>query len=63
VHVLQWPEGEVLLPVPPRRVIAARVLSGAPAVVRQSDAGLRLFVAPADRADPDTVVVLDLARG
>ena len=60
VHVLDWPAGEVSLPPLARRVASARVLSGGPAVVSQTDAGLRLSVAPAHRVAPDTVVVLTL---
>jgi alpha-L-fucosidase len=62
VHVLKWPEGEVMLPPLERRVTSARVLSGGNAAVQQSAAGLRISVAPDDRVEPDTVVVLELAR-
>jgi alpha-L-fucosidase len=62
VHVLQWPEGDVMLPPLERRVASARVVSGGKANVRQSAAGLRISVAPADRVEPDTVVVLDVGR-
>jgi alpha-L-fucosidase len=61
VHVLRWPEGGLRLPPLPERVSAARVLSGGSAELEQADDGLRISVAPADRTDPDTVVVLTVA--
>ena len=61
VHVLQWPEGDLSLPALARRVASARVLSGGTAAVQQTDAGLRIIVAAADRTPPDTIVVLELA--
>ena len=51
-----------MLPPLAGRVIASRVLSGGSAVVQQTDAGLKIFVAPSDRQDPDTIVVLQLQR-
>jgi len=61
VHVLQWPEGDLVLPALDGQVKTARVLSGGKAGIQQSAAGLRVAVAAADRTDPDTVVVLQLA--
>ena len=63
VHVLQWPEGEVVLPPPGSRVVSARLLAGGNASVQQTPDGVRIGVAPADRTEPDTIVVLELARG
>jgi alpha-L-fucosidase len=62
LHVLRWPEGSLLLPSLERRVAAARLLSGGKAAAEATAAGLRVSVAPADRTDPDTVVVLELGR-
>ena len=62
VHVLKWPEGDLTLPPPAGRVVSARVLSGGRANVQQTDAGLRISIAPPDRVEPDTIVVLDLER-
>ena len=62
VHVLQWPEGDLRLPPLHGRVNSARVLSGGKAMVVQTDEGLRISVAPADRAEPDTIVALELER-
>ena len=62
IHVLQWPERDLVLPPLARRVTSARVLSGGKASVQQSGDGLRIIVAAADRMAPDTVVVLERAR-
>jgi len=62
VHVLHWPEGDLLLPPLHRRVKTARVLPGGPAAIRQTDEGLRISVALADRQEPDTIVALELKR-
>ena len=62
VHVLKWPEGEVVLPPLQDRVVSARVLSGGKAGVRQTGDGLWISVAPAERTEPDTIVVLELTR-
>jgi alpha-L-fucosidase len=62
VHVLKWPDGELQLPALAERVVSARVLGRGAAAVQQSAAGVRISVAAADRAEPDTIVVLELAR-
>ena len=61
VHVLQWPEGDLLLPALAGQVKSARVLTGGKVSVLQSAGSLRISVAPAGRTTPDTVVVLELA--
>ncbi len=60
VHVLRWPEGGVTLPALRGRLNSARVLSGGKALVEQTDAGWLIAVAPADRMEPDTIVVLEM---
>jgi alpha-L-fucosidase len=60
VHVLQWPEGDLTLPPLDRRVKSARVLSGGKAIARQTAEAVRISVASGDRAEPDTIVVLEL---
>lgn len=62
IHVLQWPEDVLSLPPLTRRVRSARVLSGGGARFEQTPAALLIQVAPADRAAPDTVVVLELEQ-
>jgi alpha-L-fucosidase len=61
VHVLEWPrEGPVGLPPLERRVLAASVLGGGDAEVRQASRGITLDVARAQRRPIDTVVRLEL---
>ena len=60
LHVLKWPDGALAFPPLPSRVLSARVLSGGDAIARQTDLGLEISVAPADRTEVDTIVVLKL---
>lgn len=60
VHVLKWPEGAVLLPNIPAKIVGAEILGGGRADVRQTDGGIEISVAPANRDANDTVVVLHL---
>ena len=58
VHVLQWPDGPLKLPNISARIVSAEVLAGGKAQVRQTDGGIEISVAPADRDASDTVVAL-----
>ena len=61
VHVLRWPtQGAVVLPPLERRVLAASVVGGGGAEVRQTTAGTLVDVAPRERSPIDTVVRLEL---
>lgn len=63
VHVLHWDDRDLTLPPTPGRVRAARMLVGGATVpVRSTPTGVTLTLPPADRDEPDRVVVLDLAR-
>ncbi|MDB6093622.1 MAG: Alpha-L-fucosidase [Verrucomicrobia bacterium] len=62
LHVLKWPDGDLVLPPLDRRVTSARVLSGGKALAEQTDDGLRISVGPADRGETVTVVALELDR-
>ena len=62
LHVLKWTPDGIQLPALPARVIRARLLSGAKVDFTQNDQGLKINVAAADKASPDTVVALDLDR-
>jgi len=62
LHVFKWPEEPLTLPALPAKVVNSRVLTGGKATVRQTKAGLEIFVAPADRDPADTVVVLELDK-
>jgi alpha-L-fucosidase len=63
LHVLRWPTEELQLPALPRRVRAARNLSGANVAWRENEGGLAVTVAPQDRGAPVTVIELTLAGG
>jgi alpha-L-fucosidase len=62
VHVLAWPEETLKLPALPAKIVASRVLTGGRADVRQSDAGIEIAVAKADRQEIDTIVALELDK-
>jgi alpha-L-fucosidase len=60
VHILKWPDGPVKLSGIPARIVSARVLGGGKAEVRQTESGIEISVAAADRDASDTVITLKL---
>jgi len=60
VHILKWEGEKVALPAIDRKVLSSSVLTGGKAGVRQTDAGIEISVAPADRQELDTLVILTL---
>ncbi len=61
LHVFRWPpRGALALPPLERRVLAASVVGGGGADVRQAATGLSIDVPPPHRRSIDTVVRLDL---
>ncbi len=62
LHLLDASLGSVKLPAIPAKVLRSRVLSGGKAIVAQTDQGLEVSVAGADRQAVDTVVALDIDR-
>ncbi|MBN1420916.1 MAG: alpha-L-fucosidase [Planctomycetes bacterium] len=60
VHVLRWPDGDVKLPPIDRKVVAASLLGGGPAIVRQTERSIQIAVEPPRRDPIDTIVVLEL---
>ena len=58
LHVLEWPDDMLKLPVISARVLRSRVLSGGKAEVREGASGLEVSVAGGDRQPMDTVVAL-----
>lgn len=62
LHVYQWPAGNLAFDPLPRKVLAARTLTGAPATFTQSDKELVVGVAAQDRDAPVTVIELTLDR-
>jgi alpha-L-fucosidase len=61
LHVLRWPAEELQLPALPRRVRAARNLSGGAVGWREHESGVTVSVAPPDRGAPVTVIEFTLA--
>jgi alpha-L-fucosidase len=60
LHVLKWPVGPVRLPNIPAQIVGAKLLKGGKADVRQTESGIEISVAPANRDASDTVVALKL---
>jgi alpha-L-fucosidase len=60
VHILDWPTDALRLPAMGKKIVSSSVLSGGKAEVRQTDDGIEISVAPADRKEIDTVVALVL---
>ena len=61
LHVYEWPaKGTLAFDPLPRKVLAARTLTGKPAVFTQSASELSVAVAAADRDAPVTVIELTL---
>ena len=61
VHVLKWPDGPLMLPKIPANIVNATLLKGGNAEAKQTENGIEISVAPADRDIIDTVVVLGLS--
>ena len=62
VHVTDWSQDPVLLPVISAKVTRSRVLSGGRVTVHQDEQGLKLSVPEKLRQPLDTVVALELDR-
>jgi len=60
VHVLQWPGEKLTLPPLSRNIVASRLVTGGQVTVKQTDAGVDIFVPPGDRQELDTIVALKL---
>ncbi|MBE3096218.1 MAG: alpha-L-fucosidase [Planctomycetes bacterium] len=60
VHILKWEGDTITLPAIDRKVLSSSVLTGGKAAVRQTAEGIEISVAPADRQELDTIIVLTL---
>ena len=60
VHILKWEGETITLPAIDRKVLSSSVLTGGKAAVRQTAEGIEISVAPADRQELDTIIVLTL---
>ena len=62
LHVLKWPDGKLLLPALSAKITKATVLTGGQVTVRRDGELMEINVAPPDRRELDTIVVLELDR-
>jgi len=60
VHILKWDGEKIALPAIDRKVLSSAVLTGGKAEVKQTAEAIEISVAPADRQELDTIVVLTL---
>ncbi len=60
VHILQWPDATLKLPVIPRKIVGSRLLGGGNAEVYQTKAGIEISIPESQRQPIDTVVALQL---
>ena len=62
LHILAWPDEVLRLPALPVKIVRSRVLTGGQAQLTQTDAGIEVVVAKADRHLIDTIVALELDK-
>ena len=60
IHVLKWPEGNLILPAIPAKVLEVSALTGGEAQFTQSDQGIEVSLPVAARSKMDTIIVLRL---
>jgi len=60
VHVLNWPDGSVILPPIPKKIISNSVLTGSVAAIKQTNESIEISVPKADRREIDTIIKLEL---
>ncbi len=60
VHALKWNGDAIQLPPIQAKIVAAKVLTGGKAEVRQSNDGVAVGVTPSERQDIDTIIELKL---
>jgi alpha-L-fucosidase len=60
VHILKWDGDKIALPPIDLKVISIAVMTGGTAEVKKTDEAIEISVAPADRQELDTIVVLTL---
>jgi len=60
VHIFNWQGESIKLPAISKKIVAASVLTGGTAVVKQTKEGIEISVPKDRRRDIDTIVVLEL---
>lgn len=62
LHILAWPEETLKLPALPAKVVKSSLLTGGPANVSQTDAGIEIAIAKEHRQPIDTIVALEIDK-
>jgi alpha-L-fucosidase len=62
LHVLDWPDGKLILPAIPAKVVRASALTGGEATVNQTDRSIEISLPLSGHSDMDTVIALELDR-
>ncbi len=62
LHVLAWPDETLKLPALPAKILKSSVLTGGQATVSQTEAGIEITVAKADRQEIDTIIALEIDK-
>ena len=60
VHVLKWSGDKLMLPAIPAKIVRASALTGGEAAFAQTEGGIEISLPPAQRADADTIIALEL---
>jgi alpha-L-fucosidase len=60
MHILEWPSDTITLPLLPKRVTDASLLTGGTVSMQQTDKGIEIQVPAANRQEIDTIVKLTL---
>ncbi len=60
LHILKWPEGKLVLPAIPAKILHAATLAGGDAAFTQTEGGIEISVPSSARDDMDTIVALEL---
>jgi alpha-L-fucosidase len=60
LHVVGWPNKELVLPPQPFRVLRAKNLTGGKVAIQQSANGISISIAAEDRDPVDTIIQFDV---
>lgn len=60
LHIQQWPDGPLVLPAIPAKIVRNQVLTGGRANVTQTAASVEIAMPPGDRQETDTIIALEL---
>jgi alpha-L-fucosidase len=60
LHILDWPVGKISIPQLPAKIVSYHLLSGGKVKLTQEKKCITIEVAPEDRRDIDTILVLEM---